>query len=215
MRRVDESKLDEVYSFILDCQQNEKRIPSLREIAQACEINSTAWVSSLISMLADRGQLEVVQKGSRRTFTIPGNLNVGETRKASFVGSCPCGEPVLAVENIIATVALPVEIFGKSEHIILRAKGRSMIKRGIFDGDLMVVRVQNTANIGDVVIARVNNEEATAKVLAKRGNKFYLQPANDEVDENGKPIYADIFPKGDWDIIGVVDNVIHRPTKEV
>ena len=215
MRTIDESKLNEVYEYILSSQQNDKRIPSIREIAQACDIKSTGWVSNLISVLAERGKVELTYNGNRRSISIPVNLNVGETRKASFVGSCPCGEPVLAVENIIATVALPVEIFGKSEHIILRAKGRSMIKRGIFDGDLMVVRVQNTAKVGDVVIARVNDEEATAKVLAKKGSRYYLKPANDEVDENGNPMYADIFPKGDWDIIGVVDNVIHRPNKEV
>ena len=90
-----------------------------------------------------------------------------------------------------------------------------MIKRGIHDGDLMVVRVQSTAEIGDVVIARVNQEEATAKVLARSRGKYYLQPANDEVDSDGNPMYRDIHPKGDWDILGVVDNVIHSPKKEV
>ena len=134
---------------------------------------------------------------------------------ASIVGTCPCGEPVLAVENITATVALPVEIFGSEEHFILKAKGSSMIKRGIFDGDLMVVRVQNTANVGEVVIARVNNEDATAKVLARKRGKYYLEAANDSEDENGKRLYPDIHPVGDWEILGVVDNVIHSPMREV
>ena len=215
MRTIDEAKLNEVYEFILSFAQEEQRVPSLREIARACDYNSTSWVSYLIAVLADRGLVEIFQKGGRNRYSLPENLNVGETRTASFVGSCPCGEPVLAVENIISTVALPVEIFGDAEHIILRAKGRSMIKRGIFDGDLMIVRLQPEANVGDVVIARVNDEEATAKILAKRGNRFYLKPANDEVDEDGNPIYRDIYPKGKWDIVGVVDNVIHRPNKEV
>ena len=133
----------------------------------------------------------------------------------SIVGSCPCGEPVLAVENIVATVALPVEIFGAEQHFILKAKGNSMIKRGIFDGDLMVVKVQKSANVGEVVIARVNNEEATAKVLAKKNGKYYLKPANDEVDKYGERVYQDIHPKGEWEILGVVDNVIHSPSREV
>ena len=118
---------------------------------------------------------------------------------------------MLAVENITATVALPVEIFGTEEHFILRAKGQSMIKRGIFDGDLMVVKVQNTAEVGEVVIARLNQEEVTAKVLAFADGRHYLEPANDEVDEKGKPIYRDIHPDGEWDILGVVDHVIHAP----
>ena len=149
--------------------------------------------------------------GGRRIISIPDNLNIGQTKHTSIVGSCPCGTPLLAVENITATVALPVEIFGTEEHFILRAKGQSMIKRGIFDGDLMVVKVQNTAEVGEVVIARLNQEEVTAKVLAFADGRHYLEPANDEVDENGKPIYRDIHPDGEWDILGVVDHVIHAP----
>ena len=215
MKRVDEVKLNEVYKFICDCHSEERRSPTLREIANACDINSTAWVSSLLQILEERELISFETKGNRRTISVPDNLNVGATRNASIVGSCPCGEPVLAVENIVSTVALPVEIFGADEHFILRATGNSMVKRGIFNGDLMVVRVQNTANVGEVVIARVNNEEATAKVLAKSRGKYYLKPANDEVDEDGNPLYRDIHPVGDWEILGVVDNVIHSPARDV
>ena len=90
-----------------------------------------------------------------------------------------------------------------------------MIKRGVFDGDLMVVKIQNTAAVGDVVIARVNKEEATAKILAYENGKYYLKAANDARDKKGKLIYNDIYPDGEWDIIGVVDHVIHSPMKEV
>ena len=124
--------------------------------------------------------------GGRRIISIPDNLNIGQTKHTSIVGSCPCGTPLLAVENITATVALPVEIFGNEDHFILRAKGQSMIKRGIFDGDLMVVKIQNTAEVGEVVIARLNQEEVTAKVLAFADGRHYLEPANDEVDEKSR-----------------------------
>lgn len=215
MKRIDEVKLNEVYKFICDCHFQERRSPTYREIANACDINSTGWVSSLLEILEERGMIELEKQGTRRVISIPNNLNVGATNNMSIVGSCPCGEPVLAVENIVATVALPVEIFGAEQHFILQAKGNSMIKRGIFDGDLMVVKVQNTAEVGDVVIARVNNEEATAKVLARARGKYYLKPANDEVDKYGERIYQDIHPKGEWEILGIVDNVIHSPKREV
>lgn len=215
MKRIDEVKLNEVYKFICDCHFQERRSPTYREIANACDINSTGWVSSLLEILEERGMIELEKQGNRRVISIPNNLNVGATNNMSIVGSCPCGEPVLAVENIVATVALPVEIFGAEQHFILQAKGNSMIKRGIFDGDLMVVKVQNTAEVGDVVIARVNNEEATAKVLARARGKYYLKPANDEVDKYGERIYQDIHPKGEWEILGIVDNVIHSPKREV
>ena len=215
MKRIDEVKLNEVYQYICDCHSSERRSPTFREIATACDINSTAWVSSLVGVLEERGLIELETHGNKRTISVPNNLAVGESINASIVGTCPCGEPVLAVENITATVALPVEIFGSEEHFILKAKGNSMIKRGIFDGDLMVVRVQNTANVGEVVIARVNNEDATAKVLARKRGKYYLEAANDSEDENGKRLYPDIHPVGDWEILGVVDNVIHSPVREV
>ncbi len=215
MKRIDEEKLSEVYEYICDCHTTERRSPTYREIAAACNINSTAWVSSLVRILEERELIELEKKGPRHVISIPDNLTVGTSINASIVGSCPCGEPVLAVENIISTVALPIEIFGSDEHFILKATGSSMIKRGIFDGDLMVVRTQNTAKIGEVVIARVNNEDATAKVLACKNGKYYLAPANDEVDEDGKPFYRDIHPKGSWEILGVVDHVIHSPSKDV
>ena len=136
MKRVDEVKLNEVYKYICDCHSEERRSPTLREIASACDINSTAWVSSLLQILEERELISFETKGNKRTISVPDNLNVGATRNASIVGSCPCGEPVLAVENIVSTVALPVEIFGADEHFILRATGNSMVKRGIFNGDL-------------------------------------------------------------------------------
>ena len=215
MKKIDEVKLNEVYKFICKVQSEERRSPTYREIGLACNINSTAWVSSLLKILEAREQIDLVRIGKRNIISIPSNLAVGKTINASIVGSCHCGAPIQAVENIEATVALPVEIFGAEEHIILKSIGDSMIKRGIFDGDLMVVRVQNTARVGDVVIARVNNEEATAKVLAIKNGKYYLKPANDELDENGKRLYNDIVPKGEWEIIGIVDNVIHAPVREV
>lgn len=215
MRRIDEVKLNEVYQYICDCHATERKSPTYREIATACNINSTGWVSSLVQILEERGLIELEKQGNRRVISVPDNLSIGNSINASIVGSCPCGDPILAVENIISTVSLPVEIFGAEEHFILKATGNSMIKRGIFDGDLMVVRVQNTASVGDVVIARVNNEDATAKVLAYNNGKYYLEPANDSLDENGRRIYKNIYPKGDWDILGVVDNVIHSPFKDV
>ena len=56
---------------------------------------------------------------------------------------------------------------------------------------------------------------STAKVLARKRGKYYLEAANDSEDENGKRLYPDIHPVGDWEILGVVDNVIHSPTREV
>ena len=85
-----------------------------------------------------------------------------------------------------------------------------MIKRGIFDGDLLVVRKQPTAKLGDTVIAMLDDGESTCKILAEKNGKYYLRAANDEVNEIGKRKY-DVYPESDWSIFGVVDFVIHAP----
>ncbi len=215
MRIIDEERISAVHRFIQNYHQTERKTPTLRQICRGCSISSTSAVSRIVKRLEERELISLVFKEGRSFIAVPENLSVGQSRPASIVGSCPCGEPVLAAQNIISTVALPVEIFGEAEHFMLYAKGRSMINRGIFDGDLMVVRVQNTANVGDVVIARVNDDEATAKVLAKLGGNFYLKAANDELNGEGKRIYGDIYPKGNWEILGVVDSVIHKPDRDV
>ena len=215
MRRIDEDRLKSVYDYIAAYQQSYGQSPSLREIGHHCGISSLSTVSRMVHCLKDRDLIGSTVSGSKTFITIPQNLLPGKNVVAPIVGSCPCGEPMLAVENILSTVSLPVEIFGGGEHFLLYAKGNSMVGRGICDGDLMVVRKQNNAEIGEVVIARIDGEEATAKILAMSENGFYLKPANDAMDESGNRIYKDIHPQHGWEIMGVVDNVIHRPDKEL
>ena len=85
-----------------------------------------------------------------------------------------------------------------------------MIKRGIFDGDLLVVRKQPMAELGDTVIAMLEGGESTCKILDEKNGRYYLRAANDELNEKGKRKY-DVYPKSDWSIFGVVDYVIHAP----
>ena len=214
MRTFNEEKLKKVADFIISYIRNNGEAPSLREISEGCNISKSTLQNMLIE-LERRKVISTEKIGNKKYIAVPSNLSVGEVSNAALVGVCPCGEPVLAVENIEATIPLPVEIFGDGQHIILIAKGSSMIKRGIFNGDYMVVNTSVSASVGDVVIARVNNEEATAKVLRKAKGKYYLEAANDEVDENGEKVYKDIYPKGQWEIIGVVNYVIHSTGRNV
>lgn len=207
------SRLTKLLDYIQTFQIEQGRSPSYREIQRNCGYKSIGLVASDVGRLKARGMIE--GEADIGGIAIPVVLKDEGTINASIVGACPCGEPIEAIENIEGTVALPISIFGREKHIILRAKGRSMVNRGIYNGDLMVVRVQPSANVGEVVIARVNGEDATAKVLAKKNGKFYLQAANDELDELGNKKYKDIYPKGEWDIVGVVDNVIHAPLADV
>ena len=84
-----------------------------------------------------------------------------------------------------------------------------MIKRGIFDGDLLVVRRTPIAELGQTVIAVINKKETTCKVYDQDGGRPYFRAANDTI-VNGKRKY-DVYPKGEWEIYGIVDYVIHAP----
>ena len=215
MKTFNAEKLKRVADFIISHIRNYGEAPSIREICEGCNISSKGTVQNILIELERREIISFEKRGKRKFISVPSNLEKGEISNAALVGECPCGEPVLAVENIEATIPLPVEIFGNGQHIILIAKGSSMINRGIFNGDYMVVNTSATYKTGDVVIARVNREEATAKVLRKEKGKFYLEAANDEVDENGEKVYKDIHPTGQWEIIGVVKHIIHNVEKSV
>lgn len=206
------TRLTKLMDFIEQYQREHGKSPSYREIQRGCGYNSIGNVAKDVGRLKARGLIET--EAELGGIAVPVVLKDEGTINVAIVGACPCGEPIEAIENIEGTVALPVSIFGREKHIILQAKGRSMINRGIFNGDLMVVRVQPSANVGEVVIARVNGQDATAKVLASKGGVFYLKAANDELNDDGSRKYEDIYPKGEWDIVGVVDNVIHAPRGE-
>ena len=214
MRTFNEEKLKKVADFIISFIRNNGEAPSLREISEGCSI-STSTLQNMIIELERRKVISTEKIGKRKYISVPSNLSVGEISNAALVGQCACGEPMLAVENIEATIPLPVEIFGDGQHIILTAKGSSMINRGIFNGDYMIVNTSDSYKIGDVVIARVNNDEATAKVLRKAKGRYYLEAANDTLDENGEKVYKDIHPEGQWEIIGVVKNIIHNVERDV
>ena len=91
---------------------------------------------------------------------------------------------------------------------MLRAKGSSMIEKGIVDGEVLFVKKQETAEAGQIVIALID-EDATAKIFLPRKDKVILRAANSSTDKNGNRLYPDIIVK-ECRILGVVDNVLHR-----
>ena len=105
------------------------------------------------------------------------------TVNVPLIGTVTAGTPILAQENVEEVFAFPQGLLGTtSETFMLRIDGDSMINAGIFDGDYIMVRQQNTANNSDIVVALVNNETATVKRFFKEKNQFRLQPENDSME---------------------------------
>lgn len=214
MRPFDENKLSKVLECIKRSQEDYGVSPNFRDIQVECRIPSLASVSLYIDELKRRGLVDTEKLGKKkRKIRTPTAFEPDRgSRNTYIVGAVHCGPPTEAIEDIQGCVSLPDEIFGSDEHIILRAEGPSMINRGIFDGDLLVVRRTPMADIGQTVIALLEGNESTCKVLDRKGNKMYLRAANDTI-ENGKRKY-DVYPMGEWHIYGIVDYVIHAPVSD-
>ncbi len=209
MKAYDESMLIATAEFVKQYQQSNGKSPSLRVIGKAYQKfygNSIAKVQRYVQELSRKGLLEYSSGNGIQTNS---KLISGKTKPISLVGACPCGTPMLATENIESTYSLPVEIFGSEPHFMLRAVGNSMINAGIEDGDYMIVRQQNYADPGQIIIALID-DSATAKVFIPKKNEIILRACNDSTDKDGNRLYEDIIVKS-CQILGVVDKVIHTP----
>jgi repressor LexA len=94
------------------------------------------------------------------------------------MGRIAAGTPIEALQNKTSEVPVPGNMLGRGEHYALEVAGDSMINAGILDGDTVIIHESNTANTGDIVVALVDNQEATLKRLRRRGDSIALEAAN-------------------------------------
>jgi repressor LexA len=94
------------------------------------------------------------------------------------MGRIAAGTPIAALQNRSATISLPPDLLPPGEHYALEVRGDSMIEAGIFDADTVIIRKQETAETGDIVVALIDDEEATLKRLRRRGASIALEAAN-------------------------------------
>ena len=167
------NKAELILNYVNQFVQENGYAPSVREIGAAVGLRSTASVSYHIQALQDKGLLLSPQaKGRKRSIVT--NVRPGQI---PVVGVVTAGVPILAVENQEGTMAWE----GDPGCFALRVRGDSMINAGILDGDKVVVRPQQTADDGQIVVARIG-DEATCKRLRRRGGKIWLMPENDNYD---------------------------------
>ena len=162
--------------------------PSVREIGDAVGLKSTSTVHGHLRRLEARGLL-------RRDAMKPRAMEVRTERTAPeapdafgmvpIVGNVAAGSPILAEEYVEDQIPLPEVMLGDGEHFILRVHGDSMINAGIMDGDYVVVRQQNTAVNGEIIVALIDGS-ATVKRFYRENGRFRLQPENPAM----APIYA-------------------------
>ena len=183
----------EILEYIRSFVREKGYPPSVREIGKAIGLSSSATIHAHLQKLETAGYLqrnplkqralEVVQDASLRQQTmIP----------IPLVGQVTAGLPILAEENIEATYPLPAELLGlrsgTEDIFMLTVNGDSMVNAGILDHDIVLVKKQQTANNGDIVVALLTEEnEATVKRFYRESSCIRLQPENDALS----PIYSE------------------------
>jgi repressor LexA len=202
------SRQRQILEFI-DQQSRERGYPpSVREIGEAVGLTSPSSVHAHLNSLQRMGFL-------RRDPTKPRAIEVrydpttsaiverSPVRHVPLVGEVAAGVGVLAQESVEEVMPLPADLVGDGELFMLRVRGLSMIDAGILDGDLVVARVQNTAEKGDVVVAGIPGEEATVKTYRTERGKVVLVPSNAEM----APM---VFDPADVTIYGRVVSVLRK-----
>ena len=186
------NKAQLILEFVNAFVQENGFAPSVREIGAAVGLRSTASVSYHLQQLQEKGYLQSPgAKGRKRAIVTsqrPGQIPV--------VGVVTAGLPILALENQEGTIAWE----GDPSCFALRVKGDSMINAAILDGDMVVVRPQQNADDGQIVVARIG-DEATVKRLRRRNGEIWLMPEN----EAYSPIVG-----SEAEIIGIVKAVIRE-----
>ena len=199
MRRKDPNSLNKREKAILKF--IEKHIeangypPSVREIGKAVDLRSTATVHGYLAALELKGYIKKENQKGRTLKLLKGGLDNMEGQEVigknaysqkelvdvPVIGKITAGEPILAVENVTDTFPIPIDFVGNSESFMLTVRGESMIEAGILNGDYILVRKQNTATNGEIVVALIE-DEATVKTFYKEKDHIRLQPENSTMD---------------------------------
>lgn len=154
------------------------RMPSVRELMKEMDYKSPRSAAVILQALIDKNILHKKTDGSIRfiQYEIDNETSREQTVKIPLLGTIACGLPILAEENIEAMIPVSVKLAkAPDKYFLLQAKGDSMNQKGINDGDLVLVKQQNTANSGDVVVALID-DEATIKELRINDDNVVLIP---------------------------------------
>ncbi|WP_026674192.1 transcriptional repressor LexA [Alkalihalobacterium bogoriense] len=182
----------EILDFIKSQVQAKGYPPSVREIGEAVGLASSSTVHGHLSRLEKKGlirrdptkprAIEVITDDSQ---TIPPNSNhIAEnpTIYAPVIGKVTAGNPITAIENVEEYIPLPQHFLSGENVFVLVIDGESMIEAGIFDGDMVIVRQQQTASNGDIIVAMTEDDEATVKRFFKEKDHIRLQPENSSME---------------------------------
>ncbi len=177
---------EKLLKFIIDYKKQNNVTPSFDEMKDGLDLKSKSGIHRIVSALEERGYIKKLNNRARAIEIIK-NVNLIDTENGKnknsiisipILGKIAAGLPIEAISDNTNYIELPETLLKKGEYFILNVEGDSMIEAGIFDGDQVVIRKANDANNGEIVVALIDNNEATLKRIFKRGQQVALQPEN-------------------------------------
>ena len=176
-------KQQEILDFIKSEILSKGYPPAVRDICEAVHLKSTSSVHSHLETLEKNGYIRRDPTKPRAIEIMDDSFNLSrrEVVNVPMVGTVAAGQPILAQEHIEGYFPIPAEYMPNTDCFMLKVKGESMINAGIFDGDYIMVRQQNVASNGEMIVALVD-DSATVKTFYKENGHYRLQPENDSMD---------------------------------
>lgn len=188
----------EILDYVSEYIQKNGYSPYYEEISEKFGLSALSTVHEHITELVDKGYLEKDERKERGLY-LPKKRK--QYLEIPLVGQIACGQPIEAIENKEEVIKVAREQSLRGNLYALRAKGNSMIGDGIFDGDIIIAKKQESAENGDTVVAILDDNQATLKKFYLEDDKIKLQPAN--------PEYKAIYRK-EVEIRGVVVKIIRN-----
>ena len=188
----------EVLETIIRMMQDNEYPPTLKELADALGASSRNTAVKHLTVLDRKGYIRWEKNIARgiKILEPMGLMDREKEQSLPLIGSVTAGLPMLAEENIERYVPAPKHLLrSRGQHFMLRVQGESMKDAGILDKDLVVVRSQNSADVGDIIVALID-DKATVKRLAVEKRRRYLKAEN--------PEFPDIHPDEEWTVQGKV-----------
>ena len=177
------SRQNQVLLFIQEFMEEEGFPPTRAEIAEGLGFRSVNAAEDHLKALVRKEAIEILPGTSRGIRLLEDAAESG----LPVIGRVAAGKPILAEQNIQRHYQLDSRLFRPRAHYLLRVKGQSMRDAGILDGDLLAVHRQPTAESGEIVVARID-DEVTVKRFRRRGNTVRLMPENDDFE----PVVVDL-----------------------
>ena len=205
-------KQKELFEFLTDYIQINNISPSFEEMKRAVNLKSKSGIHRLITSLEQRGFVKRLKHKARAmeiTRTLSNTFNkinnkVQQIYEIPLLGSISAGDPIEAIENPDEFVSVPANFISPhNKYFGLKVQGLSMIDKGIFDGDIAVIKKTNTALDGKIAAVLTNDNEITLKIIKIKDNKIILIPANKNYSEK-------IFNLNEVQIQGTLTGIIRK-----